>query len=313
MPRDGFFFHAEQDSAGSERTLTAMASRREQTLMAGRPAHAPQEDIYGNRTLWDRLSDVLTAEQKVRLETFGFVVVPDVLSPAEVQVLLDAAYGVEEAYQASEPLPQPCWLESDTHEYFRANNIIHLDPAFFNYFSNPTVVSMAQHAIGHLRPRLTESELHIRRQPAGGLDEYDFHRGTWFDGSTIDGWYRYPIVKALTFLTDLGPEDGGTVAIPGTHKLAADSDLRFVTDTAVKSPSLIAVTSGSAGSTLLFFQSLIHSTGIIRSGRDRVFLVSGYAPMMFQAMSGHEPHGELLSKLPSDYYEFIDGSRTYLI
>ncbi|HET6861263.1 MAG TPA: phytanoyl-CoA dioxygenase family protein [Streptomyces sp.] len=311
MPRNGFFQHGEQDTEASERLLGFMESRREQTLAAGRPPRDPAEEVNGNKTLWDRLGDGLTAEQRILLDTRGYVVVPDVLSPAEVRTLLDVTHALEDDHRANRTIPRPCWVESDAREYFRANNVIHLDPAYLDYVSKPSLVSMIDQALG-LRPRLVESEVHIRRQPQTGSDAYDFHRGTWFDGTLIDGWYRYPMVKALTFLTDVGPEDGGTAVVPGSHKFRADSDLQYVADAALRSPSLIDTVCASAGSTLLFFESLVHSNGIIRSGRERVVVISAYGPMMFQPVSGHEPQGELLSRLPADYYEFIDGARTYM-
>ncbi|MFJ8142302.1 phytanoyl-CoA dioxygenase family protein [Streptomyces sp. NPDC096013] len=311
MPRNGFFQHGEQDPESSERLLTFMELRRERTLAAGRPERVPAGEINGNKTLWDRLGEGLPTEQRIHLDTHGYVVVPDVLSSSEVQALLDATHALEDDHRAGRPIPDPCWVESDAHEYFRANNIIHVNPAFFDYVSKPAIVSMADHAIG-LRPRLVESEVHIRRQPTVGSDSYDFHRGTWFDGTVVDGWYHYPMIKALTFLTDVGPDDGGTAVVPGSHKFRADSDLQSVVDAALRSPSLIDTVCASAGSTLLFFESLVHSNGVIRSGRERVVVISAYGPMMFQPVSGHEPQGELLSRLPSDYYEFIDGARTYM-
>jgi Phytanoyl-CoA dioxygenase (PhyH) len=311
MFRSGFFQHGEQDPGASAKVLAEMRARRARTLAAGRPVGTGVDRPGDDRTLWDRLGSALTAEQQIQLETRGFTVVPEVLSATAVRALLDATYGLEDACRANRPLPEPCWAESATREYFRANNIIHVDPAFFDYVSDPAIVAMAGHAVG-LRPRLIESEVHVRRKPSGGTDEYDFHRGTWFDGTTVDGWYRYPMVKALTFLTDVGPDDGGTAVIPGSHKLRADSDLRSAADAALASPSLITTVCAAAGSTLLFFESLIHSNGIIRSGQDRIVIIAGYAPMMFQPVSGHEPQGELLSRLPADYYDLVDGARTYL-
>jgi hypothetical protein len=311
MPRSGFFQHGEQDHDASAKLLGQMRVRRQKTLATGRPTYVSAKETNQHETLWDRLGDALTAEQRIRLETFGFAVVPNVLSQAEARILLDATYELEEACRAKRSIPDPCWIESETREYFRANNIIHVHPAFFGYVSNAAIVAMAEHAVG-LRPRLIESEVHVRRQSTATADTYDFHRGTWFNGTIIGGWYRYPMVKALTFLTDVGPDDGGTAVIPASHKLPADSDLQYVADAALKSPSLITTTCARAGSTLLFFESLIHSNGIIRSGHDRVIIISGYAPMMFQPVSGHEPQGEFLSRLPADYYDLVDGARTYL-
>ena len=52
-----------------------------------------------------------------------------------------------------------------------------------------------------------------------------------------------------------------------------------------------------AGSTILFFESLIHSSGINRSGKDRYLIWGGFTPDIFQPWLGYEPHPDFIKNL----------------
>ena len=54
-----------------------------------------------------------------------------------------------------------------------------------------------------------------------------------------------------------------------------------------------------AGSTLVFFESLLHASGAISSGKDRLLIIAGYTPGRERSAIGRlggslEPHGCLL-------------------
>ena len=57
--------------------------------------------------------------------------------------------------------------------------------------------------------------------PDGTGPGFGFHRGLLPDegNHTKHGLFHSSFVKILTNLTDLGPEDGGTVVIAGSHKI----------------------------------------------------------------------------------------------
>jgi hypothetical protein len=63
-----------------------------------------------------------------------------------------------------------------------------------------------------------------------------------------------------------------------------------------------------AGSTLLFGEALIHATGLIRSDRERVILIGGYTPTMFQAWNGQEPSPAFIERIPEHLKPLITGS-----
>ena len=104
-------------------------------------------------------------------------------------------------------------------------------------------------------------------------------------------------MKTLTNLTPLGPDDGGTTVIPGSHKVAVEDRQAVsdpptpahpyptgcrlapsaqIIDAAYGDPErLIHTVVAPPGSTLLFGEALIHASGQIRSDRRRCIIIGG--------------------------------------
>jgi hypothetical protein len=120
---------------------------------------------------------------------------------------------------------------------------------------------------------------------------FSFHRGLpageW--QHTKNGLYHSSFVKVLTNLTDIGPEDGGTVVIAGSHKIDAENE--GIIKAAYEDRSLIHKFVAPAGSGLLFTEALMHATGQITSDNERVIIICGYGvnyfPWLF--MDSHRP------------------------
>ena len=160
--------------------------------------------------------------------------------------------------------------------------------------------------------RLEQSDAHIRRPVGGEEQRYGFHRGI-NPGypHTSHGLYHFSFVKTLTNLTDLGPDDGGTTVIAGTHKISEEVEREALIEAAMADPRLIHTVEAPAGSTLLFYESLMHSSGIIRSDRDRVLIIGGYTPTMFQTWNGYEPDAAFAAGLNDEHRALITGDAKY--
>ena len=255
----------------------------------------------------------LTAAQRLLLDVNGYVVIEQLIPLAQVELLRETMYRFEAHYRETGELPGPdCHLSSTSETCFRIDNLPHLAPCFFEYLTNPRLVGLAEEIVGG-KVRLEQSDAHILRPDTserGG--EYGFHRGLhggYFH--TSNGLYHFPFIKALTNLTDLGPEDGGTAVIAGTHKLSEDVDAQAIIDAATADERLIHHVEAPAGSTLLFFESLYRSSGIIRSARDRLLILGGYTPTMFQSWAGYEPSAPFLATLRSTDRELLSGEARY--
>ena len=62
---------------------------------------------------------------------------------------------------------------------------------------------------------------------------------------------------------------------------------------------------------LLFYESLLHSSGIIRSDRDRLLILGGYTPTMFQTWNGYEPDPDFAQAAPEEFRPLLTGSAKY--
>ena len=254
----------------------------------------------------------LTPAQRLHIEIYGYVIVPDVLDQDEISILKDTLYRIEDDFHRTGELPGPsCFNTSTTETFFRIDNLPHLAPCFFDYITKPFIVGMAEEIIGG-PARLQQSDAHIRRHLPKEPAKYGFHRGINPAYDHRDkGLYHFTFIKALTNLTDLGPDDGGTTVIAGTHKVPTDVPQEAIIAAAMDAPSMIHQVEAPAGSTLLFYESLIHAAGIIKSDKDRLLILAGYMPTMFQAWMDYDPDPDFAQTLSDEHRALITGEQKF--
>ena len=256
----------------------------------------------------------LTPAQRLYLDINGYVVIENALSADQTGRLLETTYRIESEFRRTGETPSPSSHYSSTTEtYFRVDNLPHIDPAYLEYVTHPRLLSMAEEIVGGT-VRLEQSDAHIRRPtgPLKGPKSYGFHRGInpGFN-YTRNGLYHFTFIKTLTNLTDLEPGDGGTTVIAGSHKITDEVDRDSIVSAAMDDPRLIHEVVAPAGSTLLFFESLMHASGIIESDKDRVLIIAGYCPTMFQTWNGYEPEESFVRTLPEEHRALLTGSSKY--
>lgn len=258
----------------------------------------------------------LTPAQRLHLEVYGYVIIEKTLSEERVAALLDKIYEIETYFRKTGDYPYG--LVANAHSkidpnYFRIDNLPHIAKCFFDYLTDPYLVGLAQEIVG-THVRLLQSDAHIIRYPPEKMERqgYGFHGGWHAEfGRTTHGLYHCPFIKTLSNLTDLGEEDGGTAVIAGSHKLGG-IERHEIIEVALQDPdNLIHHVVAPAGSTLLFFESLLHSGGICTTGKERVFILGGYWPSMFQPHQGYEPNEEFLKTIPEEYHPVLTGSRCF--
>ncbi|MFT5087122.1 MAG: ectoine hydroxylase-related dioxygenase (phytanoyl-CoA dioxygenase family) [Candidatus Latescibacterota bacterium] len=247
----------------------------------------------------------LTPAQRLHIEIYGYVIIENVLAQDEISALTDTLYGIEDDFRRTGELPGPnCFNTSTTENFFRIDNLPHLAPCFFDYLTKPFIVGIAEEIIGG-RARLQQSDAHIRRRVPDEDQRYGFHRGINPAYEHYDkGLYHFSFIKALTNLTDLGPDDGGTTVIAGTHKVPTDIPQEAIISAALADPSMIHQVEAPAGSTLLFYESLVHAAGIIKSDKDRLLILGGYMPTMFQPWMDYDPDPDF-AKIQSDEHRAL--------
>ena len=254
----------------------------------------------------------LSPAQRLHIEIYGYVIIENVLTQSEVDVVKDTLYDIEADFRRTGELPGPnCFNTSTSETFFRIDNLPHLAPCFFDYITHPFIVGMAEEIIGG-PARLSQSDAHIRRPVENKEDHFGFHRGINPAYSHYEqGLYHFSFVKALTNLTDLGPDDGGTTVIAGTHKVPTNVPQEAIVAAAMDDRSMIHQVEAPAGSTLLFYESLLHASGIIKSNRDRLLVLGGYVPSMFQAWNRYDPDPDFAKALSDQHRALITGEQKF--
>ncbi|MEE3259498.1 MAG: phytanoyl-CoA dioxygenase family protein [Candidatus Latescibacterota bacterium] len=266
-------------------------------------------------TEFTRPFPALTPAQRYHLDVYGYVVIENTLTTDENGRLHEAMLRLKRDLLATndpaKDYVRNCRLSAHKPHHLHFAHILEADPAIFDYLTHPRLVGMAEELVGG-SVRLEESEAVVnQRDPEADLaapPRYGFHTGTAPDVGTYveNGLYHCTFVKTLTNLTELGPDDGGTVVVAGSHKVKGDREA--IIAAAFDDPALIHQVIAPAGSTLLFGEALIHATGQICSDRERVIVIGGYTPPMFQAWNGQEPSAEFVAQTPEHLVPLISGS-----
>ena len=273
---------------------------------------------------FDRPFPPLTTAQRYHLDVYGYVVVENTLKPAEVSRIKDALYRLRDELKqlddpsASGPRVRDAFIVIDKPHHHYMANIIEAAPVITAYATHPFMVSMAEELMGG-EARIVEMNAHINRRDAdqhcNEPPKYNFHRGTDipFASHTHHGLFHCNFVKTLTNLTDLGPDDGGTVVIAGSHKI--DVSTKELAEVAYADRSLIHQVVAPAGSTLLFSEALIHATGQNRSDKERIIIITGYGSTLFPYWDNGQEHGQLSEsfrrQIPQQLKVLFDGKASH--
>lgn len=270
-----------------------------------------------------RPTPALTPAQRTYLDIHGYVIIENTLTADEVGETLEAVRQLRADLKTAMDPSKP----AEAHvrgAHFRGYSphmqyiatLYEAAPAITRYCAHPRLVGMAEELIGSEARILETAAILNTRDPnprfVNDVRQYGFHRGCEIDYSSHihHGLYHCNFVKTLTNLTDLGPDDGGTVVIVGSHKIQAPTEdmIRL----AYENPSLIHRVVAPAGSTLLFNETLIHATGHLMTDRERCIIICGYGPVMLPDWSRadgvhHYPSPEFAERIPKSMKHLFYG------
>ena len=237
----------------------------------------------------------LTEAERYRFEADGYLVVPGALGPEEVLAIrdelvdpVDPNYGYE--HQASDLLLAGGSLRAATHPLAEAPVVLDaaLHPGFF-----PKVYDLFEGAV-----RLLSDEYFVT--PAGARPRLGWHRDVSEENfPAIDVGASLLFVNCLILLSDVGPEGGPTLAIPGSHRWGPG---RALPEGALGNPDPESVPGyarlhGPAGTAVFFNGRLFHAQSANRADTARRALVFVYGYRWMRAFPGFEPTPELLRNM----------------
>lgn len=265
---------------------------------------------------YDRERDGLSGSERFRFDHHGYVLLRGVLSPELVERLRAALRRLK-----AEPDPgsHRVYVNRDDPHFWHVGNLPAVDSAFLEYAVHPKLLACVREVIGG-DVRLEESEAIVnRRNPEVPVAAWTgrtclpigFHTGARPDwGTWIEqGRFHCLFVKTLAFLTDVGPDDGGTAVVPGSHR--SPWEQAELLEALHEDPTLAVQIEAKAGDVLLFPESLVHSSTEIRSDRERMIVVSGYTPPFLREWPGNEIAPEFLQTLPPEIRPVLSGEQSW--
>lgn len=210
----------------------------------------------------------MTSTSTVRTPTLaqdGYEVIPDALSPEELQRLSDAAERAHERFR------------DRARDYYTPRRrmlfaIQELEPTFLEPMALATTLPAVCAALG---PNIFVYHSHLDRNdtvPDEVEYPYNWHRD--LQGITYTLPYPLPLlsVKISYPLTDIaGVEDGGPLVLPGTHTGPPTER-----PTGPRPPGSVPILA-PAGSAVLIDSRVWHTVGANRSGNPRMTLFYAYA------------------------------------
>ncbi|MFZ4508136.1 MAG: phytanoyl-CoA dioxygenase family protein [Fimbriimonas sp.] len=228
---------------------------------------------------------MLTDEQRVLFESNGFLILPDALSPEELEKVRQAADRAEAA-----------WREDTTRLGTRSaalNQVqspIEYDDALLELLWHPKVLPVVRSVLGD-DVQMIDTDFFIT-PPRTPHTHADWHHDVGMDGiyhplSTV-------MIKVFYLLTDVNENSGGTAMIPGSHRFSRDFVFPKVANPR-QMPGAFQMT-GKAGTAYLFNGRVYHCAVNNESDSPRKVLIYNYGHFWMKMWQGYEPSPRLVEQ-----------------
>lgn len=162
------------------------------------------------------------------------------------------------------------------------SRLIDADPRFGRFLDHPTAEPLLTEFLGP-GYRHIDNDLYFTYPGYGGGQ---WHRGVPAhpSGYVVEGRFACPMVKVFYCLTDVGPNQGEFVVVPGSHKAQFEIDIKRL-----DLPGQHCFDDVAAGDIIIFNEALLHNgrpnpsdrtrqTIIVNFGREDAGVWEGYAP-----------------------------------
>ncbi|NRA40221.1 MAG: phytanoyl-CoA dioxygenase family protein [Planctomycetes bacterium] len=243
----------------------------------------------------------LTPAQRCHFDVHGYVIIENVFSDSEVEELKAALFDIRDRARHAEAAGT---IDESLRDAFVKGNEWMLKlysigcahERMIDFITHPYLAGMAEEVMGSAA-RINETNAAINSKWEWGSTGW--HRGADVQVSSHykRNLFHCDFVKTLVNLTDYGPDDGGTVCLPGSHKL--DVPQAELAQLINEHPELAHQFIAPKGSVFLFAETLMHGTGVIKSDNERVLLINGYASRMMPAWDEKSTNSpEFLETLP---------------
>ena len=251
---------------------------------------------------------MLTDAQIYHFAVHGWVLQKAVFSPEECEafkVALDRLYAADVSTM----------VHKDTDDIKNIDNMVNHEAIFREWIVHPKILPVLQQLLGtpprfeccHAMIKLPHPERQSERSSLSDPAQMSWHRGIRPKYGIVPAnnhpYINTTFLNNITFLTDVGPDDGGTMVLDGSHQIEAQ-DWRQIFD-----PSSVVQIAADAGDVLHFTEALVHTGVPILSERTRYTMFYGFTPPWMQCWPGCSPTPEAIAACEGELKEIL-GART---
>jgi ectoine hydroxylase-related dioxygenase (phytanoyl-CoA dioxygenase family) len=232
----------------------------------------------------------MTAEERFLFDLQGFFVVEDVLSPDRLEAVRNAVVRLTgEAPTEVTTVAMP----------------IERDEELLGLAAYEPVLGRVRELVGP-QPKLIDNDVVATPSTSFALG---WHRGVepWGFSAETTGFFCL-MAKVIYYLTDVGPGDGPTRLVPGSHKQRVPFPIPD--DPGADLPGAVEL-HVRAGSALVFSEALLHAGSPNGSDRIRRLAIYNYGPSFVSHWEGYEPSPALVERTSGPLRQLLGGGITY--
>ena len=251
---------------------------------------------------------MLTDAQLYHFAVHGWVLQENIFSSEEIDTFRNALDRLYESKVST-------MVHQDTTDIKNIDNMVNYDQIFRDWIMNPKILPVLKQLLGtpprfeccHAMIKRPHPDRETKWSQLSDPSEMGWHRGIrpkyGIVAANNHTYINTTFLNNATYLTDVGPEDGGTMILDGSHQIEAQY-WREVFD-----PSMIVQIKAKAGSVLHFTEALIHTGVPILSERTRYTMFYGFTPPWMQCWPGCNPTQEIINSSQGELKEIL-GART---
>lgn len=250
--------------------------------------------------------DLSEYERDYLFDLLGYRILRGALSPAQLAA-------INEWIDVQPPRKPGDWFGNvEVHSYqghdgTNYQNIIEAGPVFEELIDNPTWINEVKRYIcnGANGVTMNEAFLNVREQAgyigihSGGhvpscIAVTRHHTGKWMVGQ----------INILMALTDIGPGDGATVVVPGSHKsdvvhpvMTGGTQQSYRDDFVASDALMTQEVHLKAGDALMFTDGICHGSAARVNPGERRVMIYRYSPHYVMPRYNYIPSDELMARL----------------
>lgn len=230
----------------------------------------------------------ISEDLKFEFDLQGYLHLRQALTPTEVVEYLDWATVVQDADIKTLNADDPESIKSQLNRPI--SRVIDADVRFACFLDHPAVESFLVEFLGEDYRHIDNELYYTYPGYAGGK----WHRGVrpHLTGHVVNGNFICPMVKVFYCLTDVEPEQGEFVVIPGSHRAQFKVDLNRL-----DLPGQHIFDDVQAGDVIIFNEGLIHNGRPNPSQKTRKTIIVNFGRRDAGPWPGYTPRPETLAAI----------------